>query len=97
MGEFQQRSINLNGGHAMGNESVHTQGNGNENGKYIPFDVENVHSRDMYFSDFNVDDSKSGCNLGTGQDTQSCISVATVLRACFFILVWYTSSTCLTL
>eukprot|EP00268_Persea_americana_P057136 TRINITY_DN6826_c0_g1_i4.p1 TRINITY_DN6826_c0_g1~~TRINITY_DN6826_c0_g1_i4.p1 ORF type:complete len:440 (-),score=64.36 TRINITY_DN6826_c0_g1_i4:552-1871(-) len=97
LGEFQQRSINLNGGHAMGNESVHTQGNGNENGKYNPFDVENVPSRDMHFSDFNVDDSKSGRNLGTGQDTQSCISVATVLRACFFILVWYTSSTCLTL
>lgn len=99
LSKFQQRSIHLNGDHAMGNESVHTEGNGNGNGngKYVPFNVENVPSRDTHFSDFNVDDGNSGSNLGTGQDTRSCISVSTVLRAFFYILVWYTSSTCLTL
>lgn len=93
LSEFRQRSMHLNGVHITENESVNIEGN--ENGKYVSFDIENEPSRDQHLLDFEMDDSRS--NLQIGHATQSPIPTIAIIRTFFYILVWYTSSTCLTL
>lgn len=62
---------------------------GNTNGdatKYVPLDVE---------SSFHASDSISKVDR-LDQSTQSPISTALVFKTLFYILIWYTFSTCLT-
>ncbi|KAF9590811.1 hypothetical protein IFM89_038403 [Coptis chinensis] len=88
---FNQRSMDLNGGHTMDNVSNYVDENGSHL-KYVPFDIENEPSRQRH-----DDGSSSRGNDDTETDTESPVSLATVLKTLFFILVWYTFSTSLTL
>ncbi|XP_058100868.1 probable sugar phosphate/phosphate translocator At1g06470 isoform X2 [Magnolia sinica] len=86
----------LNGSHNMEEVSVYIEGS--EDGKkYVPFDVENKSGGEQEFSDFNSDGTDSAIKLDTSEASQSNISISTVLRTLFFVLVWYITSTCLTL
>ncbi|XP_042514431.1 probable sugar phosphate/phosphate translocator At1g06470 isoform X2 [Macadamia integrifolia] len=83
------RSMHINGGHSLDNTSYHIEGNGNER-NYVPFDVENGSGSQPHGS------ASQGTHK-TVSDTQSPISVVVVLKTLFFIVVWYSFSTCLTL
>ncbi|OVA12414.1 Drug/metabolite transporter [Macleaya cordata] len=96
MSRSHQRSMHLNGSHNMDKTHNYVEGNENEL-KYVPFDIENESTRQLPVSDFSVNDSSSRGSHKTTLDTQSSISPAIVLKTLFFILVWYTFSTCLTL
>nr|DAD48208.1 TPA_asm: hypothetical protein HUJ06_018145 [Nelumbo nucifera] len=87
--------MHLNEGNAMGTVPVHVKV-GNET-KYIPFDIENRTNNLSHLSDINVDRFASEEIHETVTNTQNSISAATVLKALFFIFVWYAFSTCLTL
>lgn len=73
--------------------------NGNEKENFVPFDIENFSSKETN----SVDCSSNGTisfeshkNLAQ-KSTKSPVSAADVLKTLFFILVWYTFSTFLTL
>lgn len=63
---------------------------------YVPFDIENNHDTERYTSSTNglnhVD-----YNDTSGKKAKNPLSVADVMKTLFFILVWYTFSTFLTL
>ncbi|KAK9285472.1 hypothetical protein L1049_024666 [Liquidambar formosana] len=91
-----RQSMQLNGGSNMDGVSAHVGGNGN--GKYVPFDIENGPEREISFSNIGVDGSNSMENHeASPSKSQGPFSVANVLKTLFFILVWYTFSTFLTL
>nr|DAD37785.1 TPA_asm: hypothetical protein HUJ06_008426 [Nelumbo nucifera] len=93
---FQQRRMHLDGGNVMGTVPIHVEGD--EHGaKYVSFDIENRSESQAHLLDINVDRSSSEGRRETELNTQSSFSVAIVLKTLFFILVWYTFSTCLTL
>ncbi|XP_058095511.1 probable sugar phosphate/phosphate translocator At1g06470 [Magnolia sinica] len=92
LSRFQQRSMHLNGGSDMVDASICMEGIGNRK-KYVPFDIENESGREVRVSEFKGEDG----NSERVQAPQSSISTAALLRTLFYILVWYTFSTCLTL
>ncbi|XP_027063975.2 probable sugar phosphate/phosphate translocator At1g06470 isoform X2 [Coffea arabica] len=73
--------------------SRHSIGNGNEN--YLPFDVESGSGNDQTYSD--TEDSHPSNHEASQKTSRAVVSVADVLKTLFFILVWYTFSTFLTL
>ncbi|KAL5732150.1 hypothetical protein ACHQM5_004803 [Ranunculus cassubicifolius] len=93
----------------LGNMSVNGGNNTVDEGsgsqiKYVPFDIENESPRKRHTLDVKTDgssskgeeDKDSGEEDGES-DMEDPVSLATVLKTLFFILVWYTFSTCLTL
>lgn len=78
-----------------GSDGASTNGLRNQNG-YLPFDIENRHNsernssgiKDLNHVDYNDTSSKK---------MENPVSAADVLKTLFFILVWYTFSTFLTL
>ncbi|KAE8734548.1 putative sugar phosphate/phosphate translocator [Hibiscus syriacus] len=86
--EFQEHRMHLNGGSTM--EDLNGK---DRNGKYTPFNVENECVGDIS-ANIGVDGASSIVS-----PKASCNSVSTtdVLKTLFFILVWYTFSTFLTL
>ena len=94
--KFEKKSMQLNGGNTMDGASIHIRGNGND--KYVPFDIEDKHEREIDFSNIGVDGSNSKGNHETlSPSSNSSIDVVSVLKTLFFILVWYAFSTILTL
>ncbi|KAF5935668.1 hypothetical protein HYC85_026797 [Camellia sinensis] len=70
----------------------------NANGKYVAFDIENVSEREQNFSNLGENGSNSMDNHGASHShRKSAISAIDVMKTLFFILVWYTFSTILTL
>ncbi|KAK6238425.1 hypothetical protein QUC31_003894 [Theobroma cacao] len=91
--KFSEQSMHLNGGSTM--EDMH---GGDRNGKYAAFDIENESSEDLRLSSNAVDGANSTGNWkALAQNSKSSVSAADVLKTLFFILVWYTFSTFLTL
>ncbi|XP_041992290.1 probable sugar phosphate/phosphate translocator At1g06470 [Salvia splendens] len=81
--------------HSGRNGGVSTNGLRNQN-EYVPFDVESRPDAEIYSG------STNGLNHGDYNDTsrkklENPVSAADVLKTLFFILVWYTFSTFLTL
>lgn len=89
--KFKERSVHLNGGDNMGDVPIHFGGNKNE--KYIPLDIENGSGPDTSRVDFSMSMGDHESMLASSKDP---ISVASVLKTLFFILVWYTFSLLLT-
>ncbi|KAK6157528.1 hypothetical protein DH2020_011776 [Rehmannia glutinosa] len=77
-------------------DGASTNGLRNQNESYVPFDIENDLDTERYTSTTNglnhVD-----YNHKSRKNAENPISVADVLKTLFFILVWYTFSTFLTL
>uniref|UniRef100_A0A5B6ZEX0 Sugar phosphate transporter domain-containing protein n=1 Tax=Davidia involucrata TaxID=16924 RepID=A0A5B6ZEX0_DAVIN len=94
---FQQRSMQMNGTCNMDGVSTHGVKNGNE--KYLPFDIENGSGSELNFSTIGVNGFNSMDNHEAlpSNAKSSSISSSDVLKTLFFILVWYTFSTFLTL
>lgn len=80
---FRQRSMHLNASFALGEDG---HGNGR---KYIPMDVENG-------GGLSHSDSRTKLDAD-GEYGHGTLSAAVVLKTLFYVLVWYTFSTCLTL
>lgn len=94
--KFKEHIMHSNGGIIMDDASIRE--GGNENGKFVPFDVENGFLRDRGFSHTGVGGLNSSAKQEMSSPTsKSFISAADVLKTLFFILVWYTFSTFLTL
>ncbi|KAF5183171.1 Solute carrier family 35 member c2 [Thalictrum thalictroides] len=93
LARFHPGSMNLNGDHTVND---YVDGNGNQM-KYVPFDIENDSPRQRHISHANPDGFVASEEDDKEPDMESPISMATVLKTLFFILVWYTFSTCLTL
>ncbi|RZC43845.1 hypothetical protein C5167_036797 [Papaver somniferum] len=92
------RNMHLNGNHTMPMVRTHNHVDENTNGlNYVPFDIENESIRELPVSDFDAHDSSSRGSHKTTLDTQNSLDMAIVLKTLFFILVWYTFSTCLTI
>ncbi|CAL0317486.1 unnamed protein product [Lupinus luteus] len=90
--KFQQRSLHLNGVSTMDEDTIHHRGNGSE--KYVTFDIENESNGGItgVESSFSVDAHES-----LEKSVTNPISIANILKALFFIIVWYTFSLLLTL
>ncbi|XP_068665792.1 probable sugar phosphate/phosphate translocator At1g06470 [Aristolochia californica] len=89
-----QDNMHPNGVHAIGSSLTHFEENGNGK-KYVPFDIENVTSDEGRLLGIANDTGRG--KLETAQTAQDSISLAAVLKTLCLILLWYTSSTCLTL
>lgn len=72
--------------------NVHMNGNGKS---YVPFDIENSPVKELQVSENNNVDGSS--KIGSGHHDQNGVTPGMVLKTLFFILMWYASSTCLTL
>lgn len=68
--------------------SVRVEGSGND--KLVPFDIDNGSARDSKYIEI-------GHRLVSPENSRSDVSVAIALKTLFFILVWYTVGTILTL
>ncbi|XVF14549.1 hypothetical protein REPUB_Repub09cG0070900 [Reevesia pubescens] len=91
--KFSEQSMHLNGGSTV--EDIH---GGDRNGKYAPFDIENESAVDVRSSNIAVSGANStGNRKALTMNSNSSVSAADVLKTLFFILVWYTFSTFLTL
>ncbi|XVE86318.1 hypothetical protein DITRI_Ditri18aG0026200 [Diplodiscus trichospermus] len=91
--KFPEQTMHMNGGSTV--EDVH---GGDRNGKYAPFDIENGSPGDIRLSSIGADGASSTGNLKASTlNSNSSVSAADVLKTLFFILVWYTFSTFLTL
>ncbi|GER47339.1 nucleotide/sugar transporter family protein [Striga asiatica] len=82
--------------HSVATDIAYTNGLRNQNDSYVPFDMENSHDIESY------DHTTDGRNhvdyiSASRKKAENLISVADVLKTLFFILVWYTFSTFLTL
>lgn len=95
--KFHNASMHLNGGNTMDHENnIHNRGNEKE--KYVPFDIENGSSREIHVLNSGVDGSSyAGNREMLPPKSKNPVSAADVLKTLFFILVWYTFSTFLTL
>lgn len=83
-----------------GDTQIHLTGNGNgkETVNYVAFDVENASEEDRIYSNGETTSPTYNAYQETSvARTKSPISLAEVLKTLFFILVWYTFSTFLTL
>lgn len=89
--KFKERSMHLNGSNAMDDASIHV--GGNENKKYVPFNIENASIRETSGADVSM---SIGNHEALPPDSKDPISVPNVLKTLFFILVWYTFSLFLT-
>ncbi|KAL3502831.1 hypothetical protein ACH5RR_037280 [Cinchona calisaya] len=70
--------------------------NGNEN--YVPFDIETGSENDEIYSDRgDIQSNSINYPEASKKTSRTVVSVADVLKTLFFILVWYTFSTFLTL
>lgn len=77
-------------------DSIHGGRNGDD--KYVPFDIENGSGREINLSNIGVDGPEAFGNGGTLiPKSKSSVAAADVLKTLFFILMWYTFSTFLTL
>lgn len=77
-------------------EVISNQGDADREQVLEPFDIENESRKES--SSFDVGYSSSGDNLETlPKASTEAISPADILKTLFFILVWYTFSTFLTL
>ncbi|CAK9143604.1 unnamed protein product [Ilex paraguariensis] len=95
--ESQQRKTEMSGGEIM-DVDVSTHNVGNEMEKYEPFDIENGPGRKVYFSNVGIKGSNAMDSAeASTTNIKSAISTVDVLKTLFFILVWYTFSTFLTL
>ncbi|KAF2302210.1 hypothetical protein GH714_033748 [Hevea brasiliensis] len=83
--------------HTMDHEiNIHNRGKDKEN--YVPFDIENGSPKEIRPSNSSDDTADSfGNHEKLPLKTKSPVSAADVLKTLFFILVWYTFSTFLTL
>ncbi|KAK9150610.1 hypothetical protein Syun_008919 [Stephania yunnanensis] len=90
-----QRTIHSNGAQIVEGTPDDIDRSGNRD-KFTPFDIENGSTRDVILN-INGDDQRSKGRLEITTQTESTISSATVLKTLFFILIWYTFSTFLTL
>ncbi|GAV61056.1 TPT domain-containing protein, partial [Cephalotus follicularis] len=89
-------NMELNGGNTM--DDVYTHSGVDENEKYVTFDIENGSAKEESFSNSGTDGTDSiGSHGPSPPNLKSSVSVADVLKTLFFILVWYTCSTFLTL
>lgn len=94
---FGSRNMHSNGGHAIENASIYGEGEGNETGNnYVPFDIDNKSGGEQ-FSKFSNYVGSSRKKHKMADATESSISMETLLKTLFYILAWYTFSTCLTL
>lgn len=91
-----EQRVQLRGGSTV--EAIPSQGDIDREQVLEPFDIENETRKDTnHSSSFDVGYS-SGNNLETVPEaSKQAISPADVLKTLFFILVWYTFSTFLTL
>ncbi|GKV25058.1 hypothetical protein SLEP1_g34561 [Rubroshorea leprosula] len=90
------QSMRLNGGIITDDSSINGGEDGNK--KYLPFDVETETVRDLRLSNNFVNGANSvGIHGKLPMHSGSSVSAADVLKTLFFILVWYTFSTFLTL
>ncbi|KZV27203.1 putative sugar phosphate/phosphate translocator [Dorcoceras hygrometricum] len=69
----------------------------NKNDAYLPFDVESGDAIDRRYETSASDSYQMDYNGTSRTETKNPISVVDVLKTLFFILVWYTFSTILTL
>lgn len=91
-----QQFFQLNGGKNMDSSHIHVSEVGN--GKYVPFDIENRSERTQSLSNSGDNGFNPTRNYDDiPPDPESSFSAANVLKTLFFILVWYTFSTFLTL
>ncbi|XP_022739577.1 probable sugar phosphate/phosphate translocator At1g06470 [Durio zibethinus] len=91
--KFSEQSMHLNGSRTM--EDRH---GGDRDGKYEPFDIENEYAGDIRSSNIGIDGANSTGNpKALSLNSNSPVSSVDVLKTLFFILVWYTFSTFLTL
>ncbi|XP_073272629.1 probable sugar phosphate/phosphate translocator At1g06470 [Primulina huaijiensis] len=74
-----------------------TNGVVNKNESYLPFDVEIGYAIDRRYETSTSDSNQMNHNGASRPNTNNPISVVDVLKTLFFILVWYTFSTILTL
>lgn len=96
--KFELKSMHVKGSNNM--DVVSTLGAGNGSEKYEPFDIENSSEseRELHFSNRGVGGSSSmSKHEASPPKSKSPISASDVLKTLFFILVWYTFSTFLTL
>ncbi|KAK6134418.1 hypothetical protein DH2020_031850 [Rehmannia glutinosa] len=77
-------------------DGASTNGLRNQNESYVPFDIENDLDTERYTSTTNSLNHVD-YNHKSRKNAENPISVADVLKTLFFILVWYTFSTFLTL
>ncbi|KAH1038387.1 hypothetical protein J1N35_040130 [Gossypium stocksii] len=91
--KFPERSMHLNGDSTVDN----IQG-GDSAGEYVHFDIENESALNIGSSDICDDgDIATGSPKALPLNSDSSIALVDVLKTLFFILVWYTFSTFLTL
>ncbi|KAG8659872.1 probable sugar phosphate/phosphate translocator At1g06470 isoform X2 [Manihot esculenta] len=83
--------------HTMDHETnIHSRGKEKDN--YVPFDIEDRSPMEMRSSNSSDDAADSFANHGKSSlKSKGPVSCADVLKTLFFILVWYTFSTFLTL
>ncbi|CAA0841471.1 Probable sugar phosphate/phosphate translocator [Striga hermonthica] len=83
--------------HSVATDITYTNnGLRNQNDSYVPFDMENNHDIESYH--LTTDDRNHVDYISASRKkAENLISVADVLKTLFFILVWYTFSTFLTL
>ncbi|KAB2085379.1 hypothetical protein ES319_A05G395300v1 [Gossypium barbadense] len=84
--------------HLIGDSTVDNIQGGDSAGEYVPFDIENESALNIGSSDICDDgDIAIGSPKALPLNSDSSISLVDVLKTLFFILVWYTFSTFLTL
>ncbi|KAG4203052.1 hypothetical protein ERO13_A05G376700v2 [Gossypium hirsutum] len=84
--------------HLIGDSTVDNIQGGDSAGEYVPFDIENESALSIGSSDICDDgDIAIGSPKALPLISDSSISLVDVLKTLFFILVWYTFSTFLTL
>ncbi|KAG9448189.1 hypothetical protein H6P81_014317 [Aristolochia fimbriata] len=88
--KYWQDNMHINGDGSL----AHFDENGNEK-KVVPFDIESVTSDERHLLDLGNGTAQR--KLEAAHITQDRISFVTVLKTLCLILLWYTSSTCLTL
>lgn len=93
--KLQMDTVHMNGS-SVDNPSIH--GEGSESEKYSSLNIENGSVSERNLSNVGADglSSISGHEV-SAPNSKSSISAANVLKTLFFILVWYTFSTLLTL
>ncbi|PKI62871.1 hypothetical protein CRG98_016708, partial [Punica granatum] len=88
-------TMHVNGSHDMGDVSKPVEGDTSEH--YASFDVENGSATQRRFLNIDADGPTSTGSHKVSSQYSDSFSVANVLKTLFFILVWYTFSTFLTL
>lgn len=93
--KVQMDSVHMNGS-SVDNSSIH--GGGSKSEKYSSLNIENGSIRERNLSNVGADGLSSiSSHEVSAPNSETSISAANVLKTLFFILVWYTFSTLLTL